>query len=351
MRMTGKAVFAAVAAAGVGCMAFGALANRPLTVVSWGGAYQDAQKKVYFEPFKATGVDMIDESWDGGVGVLRSKVQGGADSGWDVVQVESEELEIGCEEGMFQPLDWSRIGGKDRYLSAAQHECGVGTIMWNFVLAYDKDKLKSAPASWADFFDTAKFPGKRGLRQGAKSNLEIALMADGVAPADVYKVLATPEGIDRAFKKLDAIKGNVVWWKSGAQAPQLLASGEVVMTSAYNGRIDAANINDKRNFGIQWNGTIYTLDSWVILKTSPNVDAAYKFLDFVGQAEYQAKLPQYIAYGVTNAKAGPLIDPKRLADLPTHHDNIKNGVQISDKFWIENIDRLTERFNTWAAQN
>jgi putative spermidine/putrescine transport system substrate-binding protein len=339
-----------MAAAGLGLVAFGALANRPLTVVSWGGAYQDAQKKVYFEPFKATGVQMIDESWDGGVGVLRSKVQGGTDSGWDVVQAESEELEIGCDEGMFRPIDWSRVGGKDRYLPAAHHECGVGTILYNFVLSYDKDKLKTGPAGWADFFDTAKFPGKRALRQGPKTNLEIALMADGVPPAEVYKVLATPEGVDRAFKKLDTIKKDIVWWKSGAQPPQLLASGEVALTSAYNGRIDAANRNDKRNFGIQWNGSLYTLDSWVILKTSPNVDAAYKFLEFVGRAENQAKLPEHIAYGVTNVKANDQIDPKRLVELPTHPDNFKNAVQISDKFWIENIDRLTERFNTWAAQ-
>lgn len=351
MRITRRALFATAAIAGAGLIAFSALANRPLTVVSWGGAYQDAQKKVFFEPFKATGVQLIDESWDGGVGVLRSKVQGGADSGWDVVQVESEELEIGCDEGMFLQIDWSRVGGKERYMPAAHHECGVGTIVYNFILAYDKDKLKTAPASWADFFDTAKFPGKRALRQGPKSNLEFALIGDGVPPADVYKVLATPEGVDRAFKKLGSIKRDIVWWKAGAQPPQLLASGEVAMTSAYNGRIDAAVRNDKRNFGIQWNGSLYTLDSWVILKTSPNVDAAYKFLEFAGRAENQAKLPEFIAYGVTNLKAGEQIDPKRLADLPTHPDHMKNAVQISDKFWIENIDRLTERFNTWAAQN
>ncbi len=350
MRKLSKALLVTASVAGVGLMAFGAMANRPLTVVSWGGAYQDAQKKVYFEPFKAAGAQMIDESWDGGVGVLRSKVQGGTDSGWDVVQVESEELELGCEEGMFLPMDWSRVGGKERYIQAAHHECGVGTILYNFVLSYDSDKLKTAPAGWADFFDTAKIPGKRALRQGPKTNLEIALMADGVAPADVYKVLATNAGVDRAFKKLDSIKKDIVWWKSGAQPPQLLASGEVVMTSAYNGRIDAANRNDKRNFGIQWSGSLYTVDSWVILKTSPNVDSAYKYLEFGGRAENQAKLPDFIAYGVTNVKANEVIDPKRLVDLPTHTENIKNAVQISDKFWIENIDRLTERFNTWAAQ-
>lgn len=323
---------------------------RPLTVVSWGGAYQEAQKQVYFEPFKASsGTEMIDESWDGGIGVLRSKVEGGTDSGWDVVQVESEELAVGCDEGLFLQLDWDKIGGKDAYMDAAVSECGVGAIVYDFVLGYDKDKLAEAPSGWADFFDTAKYPGKRALRQGPKTNLEIALIADGVAPADVYDVLATDEGVDRAFAKLDTIKGDLIWWKSGAQPPQFLASGEVVMTSVYNGRIDAANRTDNRNFGIQWNGALFTLDSWVILKTTPNAEAAHAFLAFAGAAENQAKLPEAIAYGVTNKGATPLIDPARLADLPTAPDNIANAVQLSDAFWIENIDRLTERFNTWAA--
>jgi putative spermidine/putrescine transport system substrate-binding protein len=345
-----KKLAVASAFAGAALLASQGLAARPLTVVSWGGAYQDAQKQVYFEPFKAsTKTDMIDESWDGGIGVLRSKVEGGGDSGWDVIQVESEELAVGCDEGLFVPLDWSKIGGKDAYMDAAVSECGVGAIVYDFVLGYDKDKVSDPPKGWADFFDTKKYPGKRGLRQGPKTTLEIALMADGVAPADVYKVLSTPEGVDRAFAKLSTIKDQIVWWKAGAQPPQLLASGEVILTCVYNGRIDAANRNDKRNFGIQWNGGLFTLDSWVILKTSPNLDDAYKFLAFAGDAANQAKLPMAIAYGVTNKAATGMIDPARNKDLPTYPANFANTVHISDKFWIENIDRLTERFNVWAA--
>jgi len=323
---------------------------RDLTVVSWGGAYQDAQKKVYFEPFKkVTGVAMNDEAWDGGVGVLRAKVQGGAAT-WDVVQVESDELAVGCEEGLFEKLDYSKIGGEAAYIPPAVNPCGVGAILYDFVLGYDKDKLKETPQGWADFFDTKKIPGKRALRQGPKTTLEIALMADGVAPMDVYKVLATDEGVDRAFKKLDTIKGDIVWWKAGAQPPQLLASGEVAMTSVYNGRIDTANKNEKKNFGMVWDGALFTLDSWVILKGSPNKEAAYKFLDFVGKAENQSKLSENIAYGTSNKDAAGRLAPAVLKDLPTAPDNIKNAVEINVGFWLENIDRLTERFNKWAAK-
>ncbi|MBV9531399.1 MAG: ABC transporter substrate-binding protein [Bradyrhizobium sp.] len=340
--------FAATFIAGI-AIATGAQA-RELTVVSWGGAYQDAQRKAYFEPFKkATGIAMNDESWDGGIGVLRAKVQGGAAT-WDVVQVESEELAIGCEEGLFENIDYAKVGGENAYLPPSINACGVGAILYDFVLGYDKDKLKEAPKSWADFFDTKKYPGKRGLRQGPKTTLEIALIADGVPPEDVYEVLATDEGIERAFKKLDTIKNDIVWWKAGAQPPQLLASGEVAMTSVYNGRIDAANKNEKKNFGMVWDGALYTLDSWVILKGSPNKDVAYKFLDFVGKPENQAKLSQNIAYGTSNKDAAALLQPAVLKDLPTAPDNMKNAVEINVPFWLENIDRLTERFNMWAAK-
>jgi putative spermidine/putrescine transport system substrate-binding protein len=323
---------------------------RDLTVVSWGGAYQDAQKKVYFEPFqKDTKIKMHDESWDGGIGVLRAKVQGG-NANWDVVQVESDELQIGCEEGLYQKLDWSKIGGKGAYLPAAVSPCGVGAILYNFILAYDGDKLKAGPKSWADFFDLKKFPGKRALRKGPKTNLEIALMADGVAPKDVYKVLATPAGVDRAFKKLDTIKSSLIWWEAGAQPPQLLASGEVAMTSAYNGRISAANAKDKKNFKIVWDDSLFTLDSWVILKGTPNLTQAYSFLKFVGEAKHQKSLPEYISYGVTNKAASKEIKAEYLPNLPTNPKNLAHAVHIDTAFWLENNDRLTERFNKWAAK-
>lgn len=330
----------------------GAQAAGKLAVVSWGGAYRDAQKEIYFEPAKKAGIDMVDEAWDGGVGVLRAKVQGG-NAGWDVVQVESDELEIGCEEGLYEKLDFAKIGGADAYLPDAVHKCGVGAIVYDFVLGYDKDKIPAdkAPKSWADFFDTKTWPGKRALRMGPKTTLEIALMADGVAADKVYEELKKPAGIDRAFKKLDTIKKDLVFWKSGAQPPQFLASGEVVMTSVYNGRIDAANKKDKRNFGIVWNQALYTIDSWVILKGSPNMKAAYDFLALAGKPENQAKLPNFIAYGVTAKAATPLIDKARLPDLPTAPENISKAKMIDTEYWLENADKLTERFNKWAAQN
>jgi putative spermidine/putrescine transport system substrate-binding protein len=175
-------------------------------------------------------------------------------------------------------------------------------------------------------------------------------MADGVPADQVYAVLGTAAGVDRAFRRLDAIKAELAWWERGAQPAQWLAAGEVAMTNAYNGRIAAANATDGRNFAIVWAGNLYTLDSWVIMKGSPNRARALEFLKFAGQPEVQAGLPPRIPYGVTARAANERIAPAVLAQLPTAPANSAGALQISDRFWLDNLDRLTQRFNTWVAR-
>jgi putative spermidine/putrescine transport system substrate-binding protein len=336
-------------AALLGAMAGGAEA-RDLTVTSWGGNYQDAQREVYFEPFsKKTGTKLVEDSWNGGVGALRAKVEGG-NSNWDVVQVEAEELELGCEEGLFEQLDWSALGGKDKFIHAAVHECGVGAIVWTTLLTYDGARLKDGPKSWADFWNTEKFPGKRALRRGPKYTLEFALMADGVEPSQVYQTLGTDAGVERAFKKLDQLKSSIVWWEAGAQPQQLLASGEVVMTSAYNARIAAANKSDNRDFKIVWPGGVYAVDSWVILRDSPNKASGMDLIAFMSDPNNQKNLPPKVPYGVTNKAATALIDPAVLPNMPTEPGNLAAGLELNTEFWVANIERMTERFNAWVGQ-
>jgi len=324
--------------------------DRNLTIVSWGGTYQDAQREIYFEPFTAeSGVAITEESWDGGYGVIAARMET-PPADWDVVQVETEELELGCADGMYETVDWEALGGEDKFLPAAVHECGVGAIVWSTGLSYDADKLTDAPGGWEAFWDTEAYPGNRGLRRGPKYSLEIALMADGVPVEEIYDVLGTDEGVDRAFAKLDEIKGNIVWWEAGAQPIQLLASGEVVMTTAYNGRLTGINKTEGTNFQIVWPGSIYAIDSWVVLKGSPNREAAFEFIDFASQPENQSKLPEFIAYGLTNVEAGESLAPEIAAELPTSPENLEGAIPLNGDFWVDNIEELNERFNAWLAQ-
>jgi putative spermidine/putrescine transport system substrate-binding protein len=324
---------------------------RDLTVIGWGGAPQEAQREAYFKPFATeTGIRVIDDSWSGGIGVLRARVEAGGDPGWDVVEAEAEEVLVGCADGLFEPIDWSKIPDKERLIPAAVSECGVGTITWSTGIAYDQDKLGSGAVSVADFFDLKRFPGKRAIRKGPKYALELALIGDGVPADKVYEVLRTPEGVDRAFAKLNSIKSDLLYFESGAQSIQLLASGEATMVLTFNARVTAANKTDKRNFRFIWPGSIYAVDSWVILRNSPNKEAAMKFLDFASRTAQQEMHTKLVAYGPTNLDAMKAIPEDIAKELSTYAPNMEGAISLDADFWADNIQPLTERFNVFVAQ-
>jgi putative spermidine/putrescine transport system substrate-binding protein len=324
-------------------------AHADITVISFGGASQKAQDKAYYQPFATTsGTKVVAGEYNGEQAKIKAMVEA-KNVNWDVVEVESPELARGCEEGLYEKLDYAKIGNKGDFVPEAVTDCGIGTFVWSTVLAYNADKVKTAPTSWADFWDVKKFPGKRSLRKGAKYTLEFALLADGVKPADVYKVLATKEGVNRAFAKLDQLKPNIQWWEAGAQPPQLLAAGDVVMSSAYNGRIAAAQ-KEGKNLKVVWNGSIYDFDFWAIPKGSPQKDAAYKFIQFASKPENQRVYSGEIPYGPTNKKAVGGMDAAVASGLPTAPANLTGAFATSTQFWVEYGEDLEQRFNAWAAR-
>ncbi|HEY0594175.1 polyamine ABC transporter substrate-binding protein [Sphingopyxis sp.] len=324
---------------------------RPLTVVGWGGSSQDAHRKAYWSSFsRTTGIPLREDSWRGGVGVIRTKVVGG-DTSWDIVQVETEDLILGCEEGLFQRLDWAALGGRDAFLPAAVHDCGVGAMLWSYVIGYDGDRIKGpGPKSWADFWNIKRFPGKRGMRKTPKYSLEFALMADGVPADQVYPTLRTPQGVDRAFRKLDEIKPNVVWWSSISQVPDLLGSREVVMSVTSPGRLIVANRAEGRNFKLDWHGNIYAVDYWVILANSPRKAEAAQLLRYMTQPENQMRLASHIPTGLTSIEANRRVDPKLKLDTPSDPANMTGALELDANFWVEYGDQLTQRFNAWVAR-
>ncbi|HYD46383.1 MAG TPA: ABC transporter substrate-binding protein [Phenylobacterium sp.] len=322
----------------------------PITVVGWGGTSQAAHRGAYWTEYaRQTGTLVKEDVWSGGIGVLRAKAQGG-EANWDVVQAEVEEVILGCEEGVLEKLDWAKIGGKEQFLPFTVHDCGVGAMVWSELFAYDGARLKDGPKTWADFFDVKRFPGKRGMRKTPKYVLEAALMADGVPPADVYKVLATPAGVDRAFRKLETIKPQIVWWSSVSQVPDLLASGEVAVSMATPGRLILANRNEGKDFRVVWDGNIYAVDFWVVPKNAPNKAGAMDLIRFMTRPENQKKLPALIPTGPSNKQTIAEVDPALLADTPLAPENIRNALPLDAEFWVENTDQLSQRFNAWAAR-
>ncbi len=343
-------------------IAFAAQAD--VTVMSWGGAYGAAQTEAHVKPWAAaTGNAAVMVDSDDPSGPIKAMVEAGNVT-IDVASVEYAAAIRLCDEGMLEVIDPAMLPAgndgtpaMDDFLPGAVTECGVSTDIWANVFAFDNTKLTgTVPTTAADFYDLAKFPGKRGLRKGAKGNLEFALMADGVAPADVYAALLTPEGVDRAFAKMDSIKADVVWWEAGAQPPQLLADGEVVMTTAYNGRIFNAAVTEGKPFQIVWDGQTYENESYVVPKGAPNKDLAMAFIAYATSTDGLRAQAQNISYGPPRKSS--MKDELLFKDgktvmaphLPTAPENLTNALATDSAFWVDHDAELNERFQAWLTQ-
>jgi putative spermidine/putrescine transport system substrate-binding protein len=319
-----------------------------LTIVTRDESLQRAMQPAYVQPFTAvTGTPVQQEIWDGGVDALRAKAKA-TDNPWDLVLVDADELSTGCGEGLFEKLDWSAIGGKDHYTPQAVSDCGVGAVIVNTVLAWDKDKLPVAP-TWSDFWDVAKYPGKRGLRKGVRGNLEFALMADGVAAGDVYKTLATADGVDRAFRKLDQLKPYIEWWSTETEAAHILASGDVLMTSAPSGQIATMAEQEHKNFGLQFTGSLVEIQSWAIMKGSQSLRMAQQFLYFTGMPAVEARLLQHSGNAGLVKGLNDGLPPELAAMSPGNPTNLAAGLKVDAGFWHDNLPKLRQRFDAWLG--
>jgi putative spermidine/putrescine transport system substrate-binding protein len=343
--------------------AYGAQAAQ-ITVMSWGGAYAESQIEAYHKPFTAqTGVTVISVDADNPAVPVEAQVKAGNVS-IDVADVEYPDAVRLCDEGMLETIDHSALPpapdgtpATEDFLPGTLLDCAVATITFSTIFAYDASKFPEGPTTIADFFDLQKFPGTRGMGKRPRANLEMALMADGVPAAEVYAVLSTPEGVDRAFAKLSSIKSDIIWWEAGAQPPQLLADGEVAMTTAYNGRIFNAAIAENKPFTVVWDGQIQEYDLWVVPKGAPNLEAAMEFVKFSTGTQPLADQAKYIAYGPARTSSSALIGlfkdgkTEMLPHMPTNPENMKNALGSDFEFWADRNKELEERFNAWLAAN
>ena len=321
-----------------------------LTVANFGGANGKAQDVAFIQPFKlAHKVGARGVEYSGELSAVRAMVNAGKNE-WDVVEVESADVKAGCEAGLFERIERSSIPHANMLLPGTVQECGVGAFVWSTVMAYDPSRFKETPKSWQDFWNVQRFPGKRGLRKGARYNMEIALMADGVHRRDVYSTLKTEAGMRRALAKLQQLKPHIVWWESGAQPPQRLASGETTLSTAFNGRIAAANRERPEPLAISWLDAVYELDYWAIVKGTPRRDLARAFISFATSEKAQLAFSHEIPYGPTHfnailnydsgrprpASSAPVADLSMASsDLPSAPGNMRRSLAFDPAFWTQ----------------
>lgn len=364
--MSIKHVKTVAASAAIATVAMaGAAQAETLNIVSWGGAYTESQQKAYHEPWMEKSGDKIvniDKAQTALAG-LRTQVQAGNVT-WDLVDILPENAVIACQEGLAEPIDHNAIlaaapdGTKptDDFIDGSLSECFVPQIVYSNIVAFNAEMFPKdkQPSKIADVFDLENFPGKRSLQKKPINNLEWALVADGVAPDEVYALLETEEGLARAFAKLDTIKDHVIWWEEGAQPPQLLADQEVAFASAYNGRIFNAQVNEKQPFEIVWDGQVFELDGWIVPKG--RLDKVKDYLKFATDTQRLADQAKYISYGPARESSAAQVSTHAVTGIdmkphmPTYGPNFKTAVKKDVEFWADNLDELTERFNAWLAQ-
>lgn len=319
----------------------GANASDSMNFVSWGGSTQDAQQQAWAMPFTAnTGIKVVQDG-PTDYGKLKAMVESG-NVQWDLVDVEADFAYRAASEGLLEPLDFNVIDKTNidpRFVS----DYGIGSFYFSFVLAYNKNRLSSEPTSWSQLFDIENYPGKRALYKWPSPGvLEMALIADGVAEKDLY-----PLDLDRAFKKLDTIKDDIVWWGGGAQSQQLLASGEASMGMFWNGRVFSLQ-EGGLPVGVSWDNNLVMSDFLVIPKGAKNKDAAMKFLAYSTSAQGQADFATLTAYSPINNESSALIDEGLNAYLPTSYS--EDQVSLNYQYWAKNGQAISSQWNSWLLK-
>lgn len=346
--LSGAAIGAALAL----CMSGGgAAAQSSVTFAGWGGVTQDAVIGKLFNGADKLGIKIVGErsgAWPG----IKAHLSSGA-PGWDMAEVGFARCEQAAQEKMLLPVDYSVVDKTKTQPTLAQKDY-VGVFTFSYGIGYQKKKYGvNAPKTWADFFDTKKFPGRRSMIGEGLYAFEAALMADGVAPGDVYKVLKAPGGVDRAFKKLEEIKPSVaVWWRSTGQATQIMRDGEVDMAIFPNGRA-LALVKDGIDIGFEWNQGFIDVECFMLPKNAANPKAAFQLIDLALDPRNQAAFAAEIGYGPVNVKAYEtgILKPEEVAWLPTAPQNL--GKQIyADQTWYasKEAEEAYLRFSKFLQQ-
>ncbi|MEP2919719.1 extracellular solute-binding protein [Sulfitobacter sp.] len=349
-------------------VAAGAANAEEMTIVSWGGAYSSSQQNAYHTPYsEKTGVKIInDESSAEAVSKLRAMNEAGNVT-WDVVDVVAADALRLCDEGLALEIDPdTQLADGDDGSKASEDfgdllvgDCFIPQIVYSTTVGYRTDLVgDTAPTEICALFDTETYPGKRSLEKRPINNMEWALLCDGVAKDDVYDVLETDEGQQQALDKLATIKDDVVWWSAGADTPQLLADGEVIMGSTYNGRLFSLIEEQDQPVAMLWDAQVFDLDGWIIpTGLSPEREArALDYIMFATDTQRLADQAKYISYGPARKSSAPLVGKhaelgiEMAPHMPTDPANAKNTFLYNYEFWADYRDDIDAKFQAWLVQ-
>ncbi len=331
---------------------------RPLTVAIPGSALQDTLQKAFFGPFTAqTHVGIRAVAWDGTLPTLQQRARSGADVA-DLVLMDDSSVLVACRQGLLLPL--GAEAGPAGNAPDATGRCGRDALRTTLVLAWDRSRIDAAPG-WAEFWDVARRPGRRGLERGPRGTLEIALLADGVPADEIYAALGSPEGVDRAFRKLDQLKPYIVWWTNPADATRIMQAGAVLMTSAPSNVVLVADLAGHRDFAAQWQQSISTLLSWAVPGRPPaerspsNASSGDRVARAGALLAFMADPARQAAFATLDSAAGPIGalppgSPASADDGAATPQHLHEALRQDDAFWAGRLEALQARFDAWISR-
>jgi putative spermidine/putrescine transport system substrate-binding protein len=340
-------------------------AKRPiLTAVTWAGPYGRAQASALFFPYgQQNRVDLRIAQYDGGLEELRARVASKR-YGWDVIDMELPDAVAACQSGLLEHIDTHTLppGANNEPAAAdfvpnALGPCWVGSVVYSQTIAYAPGRFAAhKPTSMRAFFDLMNYPGFRAMKSTSpKYNLELALLADGVAPHDIYKVLSSPEGVTRALAKLNTIRSSIVWTDKSSEAVTMLNDGRAAFATVLNGDIfDAAQHH--RPLGVIWDRQLYELDVFAIPKGDPKRDMAMDFIRFATAAPQLARVAEWVPYGPARRSAvaqvgkNPELGIAMRPYLPTEPANFSTAFAVDDAWWRSHGDAIASQWRAWTGR-
>jgi len=344
--------FFSITASLIGIFASPSLAAGPeISVATWSGVYGNAQEAAVFKPFtRETGIGVRIDYYDGDLGGLKAS----GDRTWSVVDLERADLDKLCADGAIMRLDTGALLGRqaaDDFVAGTVHPCGIASLIWSQAIAYDAvDAKKQKPTTLGDFFDLIRFPGKRGLSVSAVGTVEMALLADGIPPGDVYDVLRRPGGVERALAKLDTLGGAVTFWQGGDGPANLIDDGTVTMSTAYAGRFLRPREGARRPVGIIFDRQLWRATYWAIPKSSPDAATSHRFVAFATDSTRLADLATRLWFGPARNSGVAAVPQNVREDLPTARRHFRNALQIDASYWREVGKEVEAVYAAWRGR-
>jgi putative spermidine/putrescine transport system substrate-binding protein len=324
-----------------------------LTVTTWPGDYGHAQQVAQMHPFAATHrVDVHIAQWEGRLSDLKG----------DVIDFELPRVVEACARGMLEKIDPATLPAGDDgtpaardFLPGAIGPCWVGSVVYSQLVVFSPGAFAGGdPATLADFFDVAKFPGKRLLkRSSGKYNLEMALLADGAAPDNIYVQLSTKEGLARAFAKLASLGPDLAWYDRDSDAVAQVREGQAAFATALNSQLYNPKQPDARKLGVIWDRQLYEFDAFAIPAGNPRKEMALDYIRFATGAVPLAGIANRQPFGPARRSATAHLDrnPENGADLrpilPTAH--FDTAFAVDDGWWYSHADAMDAAWRDFLA--